>query len=82
MSKLAHQKLGSIFGGSQHIWRLTQRKEETFNSQTAKRLIEFHCIDLGTQKVTFGEQVWTYKTGTIETMLTFLSFNRVVEKVT
>jgi hypothetical protein len=40
--------------------KLTQRKEETFNSQTAKRLIEFHCIDLAMQEVTFGEQVWTY----------------------
>ena len=40
--------------------KLTQRKEETFNFQTAKRLIEFHCIDLAMQEVTFGEQVWTY----------------------
>jgi hypothetical protein len=53
---------------SKYAAKLTQRKEETFNSQTAKRLIEFQCIELAMEEVSFGRQVWTYFDGVTTTI--------------
>lgn len=54
--------------GSKYAAKLTQRKEETFNSQTAKRLIEFLCIELAVEEVEFERKVWTYFDEVIETI--------------
>ena len=43
--------------------KLTQRKESTFNQQTANRLTEFHCIDLGIQEIDNQLRPWDYFEG-------------------
>ena len=48
---------------SKHAAKLTQRKESTFNEQTAKRLCEFHVIDLAMEEVGNGKKVWEYFDG-------------------
>ena len=45
---------------SKHAARLTQRKESTFNYQTAKRLAEFLCIDLAMMEAEHEIGVWEY----------------------
>lgn len=40
--------------------KLTQRKESTFNHQTAKRMTEFHLLDLAMYEVREGKCVWEY----------------------
>ena len=40
--------------------RLTQRKEATFNYQTAKRMTEFMVLDFGMHEVDGGKVVWEY----------------------
>ena len=40
--------------------RLTQRKESTFNQQTATRLTEFLCIDLAMEELLHDRCVWEY----------------------
>ncbi len=45
---------------SKHAARLTQRKESTFNYQTAKRLAEFLCIDLAMEEIENENCVWDY----------------------
>ena len=45
---------------SKHAARLTQRKEASFNSQTARRLTEFHCIDLAMEEILYDRCVWEY----------------------
>ena len=45
--------------------KLTQRKESTFNQQTATRLTEFHCIDLGMQEIDHKQRPWEYFDGTV-----------------
>ncbi len=45
---------------STHAARLTQRKESTFNYQTAKRLAEFLCIDLAMEEIENDNCVWDY----------------------
>ena len=40
--------------------KLTQRKEATFNYQTAKRMTEFMVLDLAIHKVNGGKVVWKY----------------------
>ena len=42
------------------LQNLPQRKESTFNYQTAKRLTEFLCIDLAMQEVVNDGKVWEY----------------------
>ena len=51
---------------SKHAARLTQRKESTFNFQTATRLTEFLCIDLGMEEVANDRGVWEYFDGALE----------------
>jgi hypothetical protein len=48
---------------SKHAARLTQRKEATFNCQTARRLAEFLCIDLAMQEIEKDVCVWEYFDG-------------------
>ena len=48
---------------SKHAAKLTQRKEATFNAQTATRLCEFHVIDLAMEEVGNGKKVWEYFDG-------------------
>ena len=48
---------------SKHAAKLTQRKESTFNIQTAERLTEFLCIDLAKLEVDDGDCVWEYFDG-------------------
>ena len=45
--------------------KLTQRKESTFNQQTAIRLTEFHCIDLGIQEIDNQLRPWDYFDGAV-----------------
>ncbi len=45
---------------SKYAAKLTQRKEETFNEQTAIRLLEFLCIDLAMSEVVNDRCVWEY----------------------
>ena len=45
---------------SKHAAKLTQRKESTFNIQTALRLTEFLCIELAICEVVKGGCVWEY----------------------
>ena len=45
---------------SKYAARVTQRKESTFNMQTAKRLTEFLCIELAMMEVEEGVCVWEY----------------------
>lgn len=45
---------------SKHAAKLTQRKEETFNFQTATRLTEFLCIELAIEEVQRRIAVWEY----------------------
>ena len=40
--------------------KLTQRKEATFNHQTAKRMTEFHVIDLAMYEIREGKCLWEY----------------------
>ena len=40
--------------------KLTQRKEATFNYQTAKRMTEFMVLDLAMHEVNGGKVVWEY----------------------
>ena len=40
--------------------KLTQRKEATFNYQTAKRMTEFMVLDLAINEVNGGKVVWEY----------------------
>ncbi len=40
--------------------KLTQRKESTFNQQTATRLTEFHCIELGMHEIVNQSSPWQY----------------------
>jgi hypothetical protein len=40
--------------------KLTQRKEATFNYQTAKRMTEFLVLDLAMEEVKHGKVVWEY----------------------
>lgn len=51
---------------SKHAAKLTQRKESTFNFQTAKRLAEFLCIDLAMEEVENERCVWEYFDGAVE----------------
>ena len=48
--------------------KLTQRKESTFNQQTATRLTEFHCIELGTQEIISQKTPWEYFDGAVPVM--------------
>jgi hypothetical protein len=48
---------------SKHAAKLTQRKEETFNMQTATRLTEFLCIELAMEEVQRGNVGWEYFDG-------------------
>ncbi len=48
---------------SKHAAKLTQRKEETFNIQTATRLTEFLCIELAMEEVQRGNVGWEYFDG-------------------
>ena len=52
--------------GSKAAARLTQRKESSFNFQTATRLTEFLCIDLAMEEVVGGLKVWEYFSGAVE----------------
>ncbi len=45
--------------------KLTQRKESTFNQQTATRLTEFHCIELGMQEIDQRKRLWEYFDGAV-----------------
>lgn len=45
---------------SKYAAKLTQRKEATFNSQTAQRLTEFMCIDLAMEELLHDGCVWEY----------------------
>ena len=45
---------------SKYAAKLTQRKEATFNFQTARRLIEFLCIDLAMEEILNDRCVWEY----------------------
>lgn len=45
---------------SKYAAKLTQRKESTFNYQTAKRLAEFLCIDLAMEEIESDRCVWEY----------------------
>lgn len=45
---------------SKHAARLTQRKESSFNKQTAIRLLEFLCIDLAMEEIDRKKGVWEY----------------------
>jgi hypothetical protein len=54
---------------SKHAARLTQRKEATFNFQTAKRLAEFLCIDLAMQEIENDRCVWEYFDGAVEAFM-------------
>ena len=51
---------------SKHAARLTQRKEATFNFQTAKRLTEFLCIDLGMEEIENDGRPWEYFKDAVE----------------
>ena len=51
---------------SKHAAKLTQRREETFDFQTATRLTEFLCIDLAMQEVEHGNVGWEYFDGAEE----------------
>ena len=46
--------------------KLTQRKESSFNFQTAKRLLEFLAIDLGMEEIVTDRCVWEYFQGAID----------------
>ena len=46
--------------------KLTQRKESTFNIQTAKRLAEFLLIDFAMAEVEDGVRVWEYFDGLVD----------------
>ena len=48
---------------SKYAAKLTQRKEETFNFQTAICLLEFLCIDLAMSEVVNDRCVWEYFKG-------------------
>ena len=48
---------------SKHAAKLTQRKEETFDIQTATRLTEFLCIELAMEEVKRGRRGWEYFDG-------------------
>ena len=52
--------------GSKAAARLTQRKESSFNLQTATRLTEFLCIDLAMEEVVDDLKVWEYFKGAEE----------------
>ena len=45
---------------SKYAAKLTQRKEATFNLQTATRLTEFMCIDLAMEELLHDRCVWEY----------------------
>ena len=45
---------------SKYAAKLTQRKESTFNLQTAQRLTEFMCIDLAMEELLHDRCVWEY----------------------
>ena len=45
---------------SKYAAKLTQQKEATFNFQTARRLIEFLCIDLAMEEILNDRCVWEY----------------------
>ena len=45
--------------------KLTQRKESTFNQQTATRLTEFHSIELGMEEIVNQKGPWEYFDGAI-----------------
>ena len=45
---------------SKYAARLTQRKEATFNLQTAIRLTEFLILDLALQELKHGRKLWEY----------------------
>ena len=49
--------------------KLTQRKEATFNAQTAKRLVEFLCIDLAMEEIDTGRCSWDYFFGAVEAVM-------------
>ena len=49
--------------------KLTQRKEASFNLQTAKRLLEFLAIDLAMEEITNHACVWEYFLGAIDAEL-------------
>ena len=51
---------------SKYAAKLTQRKESTFNYQTAKRLVEFLCIDLAMAEIESDECVWDYFHNAVE----------------
>ena len=51
---------------SKYAAKLTQRKESSFNFQTAKRLVEFLCIDLGMEEVMNDRCVWEYFDAALE----------------
>ena len=45
---------------SKYAARLTQRKESTFNLQTANRMTEFHVLDLALTEVEHKRTIWEY----------------------
>ena len=45
---------------TKHAAKLTQRKEASFNLQTALRLLEFLAIDLAIQEIIFDKRSWDY----------------------
>ncbi len=45
--------------------KLTQRKESTFNQQTATRLTEFHSIELGVHEIVTQSSPWQYFDGAV-----------------
>ena len=51
---------------AKHAAKLTQRKESTFNYQTAVRLTEFLLIELGMAEVVDGDCLWEYFVGAAE----------------
>jgi len=51
---------------SKYAARLTQKKEATFNSQTAKRLLEFLAVDLAMEEIVNDHCVWEYFRGAVD----------------
>lgn len=51
---------------SKYAAKLTQRKESTFNYQTARRLCEFLCIDLAMEEIENDLCVWEYFDAAVE----------------
>jgi hypothetical protein len=45
---------------SKYAAKLTQRKEATFNYQTATRMTEFHALDLCIMEINGGDRRWEY----------------------